>query len=62
MVEWKAVRWVASHSVGGKKQSGLPAKGKSILRAITAPGANRSSQYASKREAILRALTDDAYT
>ena len=39
----------------------LSSRGKRILRAIGTPTGNKSSQYASRREAILRALTDDVY-
>ena len=39
----------------------LSRKGKSILRAIQAPVANERSRCLPSREAILRALTDDAY-
>ena len=39
----------------------LSKKGKSILRAFQAPAANERSRRLPGREAILRALTDDAY-
>jgi len=39
----------------------LSKRGKSILRAIQAPVANERSRCLPRREAILRALTDDAY-
>jgi len=39
----------------------LSERGKSILRAIRAPIANERSRCLPKRDAILRALTDDAY-
>jgi len=39
----------------------LTDRGKSILRAITAPGAHGETRCLSRQEAILRALTDDAY-
>jgi len=51
-----------SHVAKGNTGNRLTARGESILRAIMAPGTNKGPQYASRREAILRALTDDAYT
>jgi len=46
---------------GGDTRARLTARGKSILRAIQAPAMNEGPHCPSRREAILRALTDDAY-
>ena len=51
-----------SHLLGGDAERRLSSKGKSILRALRAPVANEHSLRLSGREAILRALTDNAYT
>jgi len=50
-----------SHLLGQSMGNRLSVKGKSILRAIQAPIVNERSRCFPRREAILRALTDDAY-
>ena len=50
-----------SHLLGQGTGGKLSARGKTILRAIQAPVVNERSRCLSGREAILRALTDDAY-
>jgi len=50
-----------SHIMGGVTEGRLSGKGRSILRALQAPVANECAHRLSGREAILRALTDDAY-
>jgi len=50
-----------SHLLGQGARVRLSERGKSILRAIQAPVANERSRCLPGREAILRALTDDAY-
>jgi len=50
-----------SHILRQGAKGQLSAKGKQILRAIQAPVMNEHSRRLSRREAILRALTDDAY-
>jgi len=51
-----------SHIMGGMSKAQLTSKGKSILRAIMAPQEPEGSGCFSRRETILKALTDDAYT
>jgi len=51
-----------SHLVGQGERVRLSDKGKAILRAIRAPLTNEHLRCLPRREAILRALTDDAYT
>ena len=46
----------------GEGSAWLSAKGKQILRALRAPNPQRASYDPSRRRAILRALTDNAYT
>jgi len=50
-----------SHLLGRGAGVRLSEKGKSILRAIQAPVVNERSRCLPRREAILRALTDDTY-
>ena len=50
-----------SHLSGGGAGARLTNRGKSILRAIQAPQMNRGPCSLPRREAILQALTDDAY-
>jgi len=50
-----------SHLLGRDAEIQLSEKGKSILRAIQAPVMNKHSRCLPGREAILRALTDNAY-
>jgi len=50
-----------SHITNRITEQQLTAKGESILRALTARQAGTGSQYVSRQEAILRALTDGAY-
>ena len=50
-----------SHVLGAKKKIQLTSKGESILCAIVAPQRPMGSDGLSRRETILRALTDDAY-
>ena len=50
-----------SHIAMGLSERRLSSRGKSILRALQAPVANDAPRRPSGREAILRALTDDAY-
>jgi len=50
-----------SHVLGRDTGKRLSVKGESILRALQAPLANDRPHRLSGREAILRALTDDAY-
>jgi len=51
-----------SHLLEGDARRRLSSRGKSILRALQAPVANERPHRLSGREAILRALTDGAYT
>jgi len=51
-----------SHLLGSDAGRRLSSRGKSILRALQAPVANERLLRLSGREAVLRALTDDAYT
>jgi len=50
-----------SHLLGEDTRKRLSSKGVSILRALRAPIMNKRPRHLSGREAILRALTDDAY-
>jgi len=50
-----------SHLLGRDTRKRLSAKGESILRALHAPTANERLHVPSRRGAISRALTDDAY-
>jgi len=50
-----------SHLLGQGAGIRLSKKGKSILRAIQAPATTERLRCLTRREAILRALTDDAY-
>jgi len=50
-----------SHILGRCTENRLSSKGRSILHAIQAPVVNERPRYLPRREAILRALTDDAY-
>jgi len=50
-----------SHLLGGVAEQRLSNRGESILRALRAPIANGRPHRLSRREMILRALTDDAY-
>jgi len=50
-----------SHLLGRDAEKRLSDKGKSILRALRAPVTNGCPRRLSRRDAILRALTDDAY-
>jgi len=50
-----------SHLLGQDAEARLSDKGKSILRAIWAPVTAEGSRCLTRRETILRALTDDAY-
>jgi len=50
-----------SHLLGQGASRRLSSKGRSILCAIQAPITSGHSHHLSRREAILRALTDDAY-
>jgi len=50
-----------SHLPGRNTERQLSSKGKSVLRALRTPVANERPHRLSGREAILRALTDDAY-
>jgi len=50
-----------SHLLGKDPGRQLTNKGKSILHAIQAPGVSERPRRLYGREAILRALTDDAY-
>ena len=50
-----------SHLLGRGTGVRLSKRGESILRAIQAPVANERSRCLPRREAILRALTDDTY-
>jgi len=51
-----------SHIQGRGAGERLSDKGKSILRALQAPVTSERPRHLSGREAVLRALTDDAYT
>jgi len=51
-----------SHLLGSDTGKRLSSKGESILRAIRAPTTNERLHVLPRREAILRALTDDAYS
>jgi len=50
-----------SHLLGRSTGTQISDKGESFLRALWAPVTNERSRHLSGREAILRALTDDAY-
>ena len=51
-----------SHLTGRSAEQRLSDRGKSILRALRAPGAHERPHHLPGREAVLRALTDNAYT